>query len=63
MDSKGWWVKILPKIADVKPADMDDFFFKNTEKKILEESGLLKIYQNNQIQLFFGQFVTKLAQK
>ena len=53
MDSKGWWVKILPKIADVKLADMDDFFFfKNTEKNFLAESGLLKIYQNNQIQLF-----------
>ena len=39
MDSKGWWVKILPKIADVKPADMDDFFFqKNFRKKV----GFLK---------------------
>ena len=52
MDSKGWWVKILPKIADVKLADMDDFFFQKHRKKILEESGLLKIYRNNQIQLF-----------
>ena len=52
MDSKGWWVKIRPKISDVKPADMDDFFFKNTEKNFLAESGLLKIYRNNQIQLF-----------
>ena len=32
MDSKGWWVKILPKIPDVKPADMDEFFSK-TQKK------------------------------
>ena len=57
MDSKGWWVKILPKIADVKLADMDDFFFFiNTEKKFLAESGLLKIYWNNQIQLFLDDF-------
>ena len=56
MDSKGWWVKILPKIADVKLADMDDFFFKNTEKNFLAESGLLKIYWNNQIQLFLNDF-------
>ena len=52
MDSKGWWVKFLPKNPDVKPADMDEFFFKNTEKFFLAESGLLKIYRNNQIQLF-----------
>ena len=43
MDSKGWWVKILPKIADVKPADMDDFFFSKTQKKIFwQKVGFLK---------------------
>ena len=43
MDSKGWWVKILPKIADVKLADMDDFFFSKTQKKkFWQKVGFLK---------------------
>ena len=59
MYSKEWWVKILPKFSrciGLKLADMDEFLFifKKTEKLFWAESGLLKIYRNNQIQLYLG---------
>ena len=56
MDRRDGGSKSYQKIPDVKPVDMDEVFFKNTEKifgqKGPAKSGLLKIYRDNQIQLF-----------